>query len=939
MAASSASARKKPQAVRKKPRETPIHVPSGWNTSDEDEINRRRSRARSEAMQVQAESGGGCFGEYAIKAGSGNHYMVEIRSLGERINSCSCADYDMNGLGTCKHVEKVLETLAKKPRKARAAGNPRVEVYVHPVDDSVRVMWPEDGALPATVRSMISVFFSADGRMLADPAVSVPVLKRAVEQTPAALSRHIRLSRRLDTLTARAPGLTQRLEAKEYFLQDVREGKRSLDIMKLPLYPYQQDGMLHLAFTERAILADEMGLGKTVQAIAACELLRRLHGVKRVLVVATTSLKAEWEEQIAKFSALPSVIVAGRREERLRQYSRDAFFTLVNYEQVRTDLPDMQSLIAPDVIILDEAQRIKNWRTKTAATIKALRSRYAFVLTGTPIENRIEDIYSIVQFLDPRFFGALFRFNREYYRMDEKGKPIGYKNLDALHHRLKPVLLRRRKQDVEGELPERTVNSYFVAMTQEQKLRYADYEYVVAKLASIARHRPLLEKEFQKLQMSLACMRMLCDTPYILDEECRICPKLEELEPLLDELLANDDTKIIIFSEWERMLELVRDHLRGGDIGYAWHTGSVEQKKRTGEIGRFKNDATCRVFLSTDAGSVGLNLQVANVVINLDIPWNPAKLEQRIARAWRKHQTRSVQVINMVSESTIEHRMLGLLKLKQALADNVLETGGVDTMDLPSGRAAMMERLDAVLGQSAPSRQPQEETAAKAQPVNPLDHFREETLARFAPRIERLEAYGNAVLAVIEGDAAPVGERMQEILAGSDPASSLQLEVLDKTAYDAIQRLVKAGILSFTGQATSLHQAHVTHDSRREEQRKRAQQARGHMDHAWRKQRMAELLNGGGFAEEARAPLTDAFETALRAFTVFAGHTTETDTPISIALIERELTQAGLPENTATLAARMREGTTDVQDILQPVQALLQQMDEHLNAATLACAA
>lgn len=302
-------------------------------------------------------------------------------------------------------------------------------------------------------------------------------------------------------------------------------------------------------------------------------------------------------------------------------------------------------------------------------------------------------------------FGALFRFNRQFYSLDEdRGKPIGYKNLDELHHRLRPIMLRRRKEDVEGELPNRTVNNYFVKMDVEQRNRYLEYQERVARIMHAAKRRPLRKEEYEKLMKWLSCMRMLCDTPYILDQKCRISPKLRELENILEELLTDNTVKIIIFSEWERMLQLVRELAQKMKIEVAWHTGSVPQQKRREEINRFKGSADCRLFLSTDSGSVGLNLQTANVVINLDLPWNPAKLEQRIARAWRKHQTRTVTVINLVSEDSIEHRMLTLLDHKQTLAQGVLEgKDDLKEMELPSGRAAFIERTESLMGSSLTS--------------------------------------------------------------------------------------------------------------------------------------------------------------------------------------------------------------------------------------------
>src|SRR5262249_14118831 len=161
-----------------------------------------------------------------------------------------------------------------------------------------------------------------------------------------------------------------------------------------------------------------------------------------------------------------------------------AFFNLANYEQIVTDAADINQLLAPDIVILDEAQRIKNWRTKTAGAVKKLVSPCAFVLTGTPLENRIDEVYSIVQDLDPGALGPGFRFTRDFSELDERGRPTDYKNLDELRRRLQPIMLRRRKADVEEQLPQRTVTNYFVTMTAEQQGRYEEFESGAAKIAS-----------------------------------------------------------------------------------------------------------------------------------------------------------------------------------------------------------------------------------------------------------------------------------------------------------------------------------------------------------------------------------------------------------------------------------------------------------------------
>src|SRR5207302_1808256 len=157
------------------------------------------------------------------------------------------------------------------------------------------------------------------------------------------------------------------------------------------------------------------------------------------------------------------------------------FFTIVNYEQMLADALEVNERLKPDIVVLDEAQRIKNWSTKTTQAIKRLRSRYAFILTGTPIENRIDELFSLMAFLDPALLGPLFRFNREHYDLDERGRPTGYRNLDKLQQRIKPYMLRRRKAEVETELPERTDRNHFVPLSEEQKPEYEHHEGEVAR--------------------------------------------------------------------------------------------------------------------------------------------------------------------------------------------------------------------------------------------------------------------------------------------------------------------------------------------------------------------------------------------------------------------------------------------------------------------------
>ncbi len=905
----------------------------GWNTTDADEIERRRLRGQVEKFRVEnTDTAFTYFSSFLVRSKQDKQYRVEIRSLTDQINSCDCPDYTSNRLGTCKHVEHILFRLRKAGVKlfkaASQLGNDRVEIFLDHRDFTIRINWPKK--IKPVVRQLLDPFFSADNTLIGDLLSTYTALHQVISENKS-LKKYIHISQHINHFIEYQKTLSQKQSEKEIFLCDAAQGKKSLDIMKHPLYPYQEEGMMHLMFTERALLADEMGLGKTVQAVGACELLRRHKNISRVLVVATASLKAEWEEQIAKFTNLSSIIIQGSRANRLKQYQSSAFFYLTNYEQIVMDGPDIQRLLSPDVIILDEAQRIKNWQTKAANSVKELKSRYAFVLTGTPLENRIDDVYSIVQFLDPHIFGPLFRFNRDFYALDEKGKPSGYKNLDELHQRVRSIMLRRRKHDVEGQLPQRTVNNYFVGMDDEQRSRYTEFQDKVARLLAQAQRRPLYKDEFEKLQRWLSCMRMICDTPYILDSECRISPKLRELKKILPELLADKNTKIIIFSEWERMLQLVREWTQKKHWDAAWHTGSVKQHKRREDINRFKQDPHCRLFLSTDSGSVGLNLQNANVVINLDLPWNPAKLEQRIARAWRKHQTRSVQVINLVCEDSIEHRMLGLLAQKQTLAQGVLEgDGNLKEMRLPSGRAAFMERMENLMGSSEKAEFTTEKTSVCTEPTKDYDGS-----------VDLIQSHHNketgqhTVLAIVEKQSGEIENKLRESLGNT----AITLETLDRQTFEIIQRLAAAGILTLNHPTEILHTSSQFSEIQKKAQEKQIQLAKKHLAHASRKQRMAQVLIASDFHEEAVLPLREALESTIHSFVSLVGKSeNETKEKMSYHFIQEKLiNKHGLPDNTAPLFAELNHKTdpvhhSRVKNLVSDHQAIFLHVDEKLSS-------
>lgn len=785
-----------------------------WRTTDAHEILKRWVRAREERPRVvNRQPAYPIFSDFGVSSPSGLDYSVEIRDVAGRQFACTCTDFRINGLGTCKHVEAVLLHLAPRQRaefKAAKQGVPSPRIDVMPDRAAGRLRIERNlPLLPPRLRAR----FDGDGLQLPDldpadliaelTAAAVPALRISLETTAWLAAREITRDRVL---------------SRRDYEAGVANGSHPAHETLMPLFPYQREGMLHLAFTERALLADEMGLGKTIQAIAACALLHRLGKAHRVLIVTPASLKTEWEEQIRRFTPLNLRLIYGSRSARVRVYDDPAppFFTIANYEQIVADSLDLNERLRPDIVVLDEAQRIKNWSTRTAQAVKRLRSRYAFVLTGTPIENRIDELRSIVDFLDPALLGPLFRFNRDYYTFDENGRPAGYQNLHLLRERVRPVLLRRRKAEVETELPDRTDRNLFVPLTRAMQDEYAGYEKSVSQLVQKSKRRPLTPKEQDLLMILMNMMRMVCDTPSIIkNNPCRDCPKLDELARVLDEVLADPDVKVIIFSEWEGMLARVREHAVGNGIGFAWHTGSVPQARRRAEILAFRQDPACRLFLSTDSGGVGLNLQNASVVINCDLPWNPAKLEQRIARAWRKNQLRPVTVVNLIAEKTIEHGMLGSLANKQELAEGVLDgVGDLTLVKLKRGRQDLLKRLEQALAVSAgtPADRAVSAVQLPAGPVpssDPAATFAAAVRQRLGPRVVRCDetwlpgSDSPVLVAVVEGVAAEQRPHLEALLndtpwRGPRPP----LHVLATSAWDALEALASAGLLTLHTRAT-----------------------------------------------------------------------------------------------------------------------------------------
>jgi superfamily II DNA or RNA helicase len=639
-----------------------------------------------------------------VGSGSGFAYLVRLRGGADGPHSCECPDFEANRLHTCKHVERARRWLRgagrtlPRPHRREAL---RPGIFMH----FGEVVEPRLFGRPAGRGSTaVRAAFDELGIPLRPLAREAAELRRWLSRfgdwvEPQALAW-------LDARIARTPILPS------------KELHRIVPPLPLAPYPYQWTGATFLATTGRALLADEMGLGKSIQALLAAVALRHASpAASHVTIVCPASLRGNWAEELQRWLGESAVLLEGATPERAHIIASRPAWLVTHYEQVLRD-HRAHAAHPPDLMIVDEAQRAKGLRTRTARVLKSIPARYLFALTGTPLENRLEEAYAIAQLIDQRLLPPLWQIERDHFVRDWKGRRVVmYRNLDALRARLAPAFLRRRKEDVALELPERVRSVLMVPMHPAVVDTYDD---VMAQVARIACKKVLLPADLERMQRLLVIARRCCNGPHMLGLGAgprRAAPKLDELEQALRDLCLGERRKAVVFSEWTDMTEQVEALCRRLKPPAFHLRGDVPVRHRPALIRCFTESAAPAVFVSTDAGGMGLNLQAADVIVNLDLPWNPARLEQRIARVHRIGSRRTIQEILLVCKDSIEERILRLHETKRNVLDNVWSRQGQDVIAAPGGSGAFREMVLALLRTQGPAAVAQvEEEPARSEP-------------------------------------------------------------------------------------------------------------------------------------------------------------------------------------------------------------------------------
>ena len=459
-------------------------------------------------------------------------------------------------------------------------------------------------------------------------------------------------------------------EFKQLFQKIKKRENKEPSNIKVKLFPYQQIGfnwlknMYDIGFG--GILADDMGLGKTLQAISLISEIQLENEDLLGIIIVPTSLLHNWKEEFYKFSDIKPILVEGNAETRKELIEKtERGILITTYQTFRNDVKNYNDKKF-DVAILDEAQNIKNVSSLVKKATGKLKSAVNFALTGTPIENSIMELWSIFDFILPGYLDNITKFRKKY--KNSLNNPDS-KKIFNLKNIVSPFILRRTKNEVLTELPEKVENNMIVELSKEQKKLYMAY---VKRAKKELRGFDKEENNNLKVLAILTKLRQICNSPQLFDENYTgEVAKIELLREMIPDILENGH-RMIIFSQFLGTLEEIKEELKKENVEYFYIDGSVKSKERMEISKKFNSGEGQVVLISLKAGGTGLNLIGADVVIHYDPWWNFAVENQASDRAHRIGQKKSVQVIKLITEGTIEEKIIKIQENKRALSENIL---------------------------------------------------------------------------------------------------------------------------------------------------------------------------------------------------------------------------------------------------------------------------
>lgn len=443
----------------------------------------------------------------------------------------------------------------------------------------------------------------------------------------------------------------------------------------LPLYPYQKVGSAFLWKIGSGLLGDEPGTGKTLQVMALAEKA----GAEKILVFCPSVLKHQWANELKTFVPhRKAIVIEGTKAERVALWREEADYYIANYELLLRDF-DSMNCREWDYIFADEATKICNPRAKQSKAIKKLRAKKRVAMSGTPIANRAEDCWNLIDFTNPGVFGNYWTFLGRYCVKNQYGSIFKYQNMDELRDKLKRYMIRRTKEEVLPELPEKiTTDVPFVLSEEERKLQKKIKMEILHDIETTDINKIDYPMRLQFTIAKFGRLRQLADSLELLGENKK-STKLEVLKELLQENLENG-RKAIIFSEFSKMCDILKRELP--EYNPVMITGDVPNEERQPLLDKFNAEPECKVCVMSSAGAYGLNITAASIVANYDLPFSLSKLDQRIGRAHRHGQKNKVQVFNFLGKGTADMAIKKIIHSKAELAGKLLGDTPVSMEDI-----------------------------------------------------------------------------------------------------------------------------------------------------------------------------------------------------------------------------------------------------------------
>jgi non-specific serine/threonine protein kinase len=468
-------------------------------------------------------------------------------------------------------------------------------------------------------------------------------------------------------------------EKKKLLLNENPESHSDIAIpeeINAVLRPYQVAGFQWLAYLEKVkwggLLADDMGLGKTVQTLTFLQYYKTKNQGIHALVICPTSLLYNWENEIRKFAPQLTYLIHHGSSRTLKHTELSGYDIIIStYGTLRSDA-ELFAKNEVDYIVLDESQTIKNPNSKVAKAAQFIPARNRIALSGTPMQNNTFDLYSQMNFLNPGMLG-----NKEFFK-EQFAKPVDkfqdQETKDHLRKLVYPFMLRRTKEQVADDLPDKTDITLYCEMGPQQRAIYEAYKNMYrSRILGSIEQQGIEKSQFAILQ-GLMKLRQICDSPAILRDEQKFDNHSAKLDELTRELEENTgEHKVLIFSQFLGMLALIREKLKQHQIPFQYFDGSYTAIQREQAINEFQNNQACRVFLiSLKAGGMGLNLTAADYVYIVDPWWNPAVEQQAIDRTHRIGQTKNIFAYRMICKDTVEEKIMLLKEKKNSLVKDII---------------------------------------------------------------------------------------------------------------------------------------------------------------------------------------------------------------------------------------------------------------------------